>query len=273
MTIINGDDPADFAPVPRDGLPALTAEVVKLWQAVHALQGAAPLLGAGVRIRETGMTTEKGLTSSGAFTATGANVMGNNTSIAGVGMQTFITATQATTAEVGTARGSFGSLNGRLGDMTAKTAAAQSEIDAAHTGYPNLKDRVDTIGTRATVAENKADAAQAEITAARNNNPTLNDRLDIIGTRATSSYNSVQAALGGYSTLNGRITAVNSTATNAQSEVSSARLGSSTLGIRIQAHQLALTQIAAKVTQILNRLDDIDNKGMGSGTWPPTIPG
>lgn len=178
---------------------------------LQALERAAPLRASQIRLDPSGMYVD------GVLEVPGTTRLGSATSIAGVGMNTFITQQQAVRSEVLSARGP----------------------------WPD-------IGTRMTQISTKADDVQAEVTSARGSHANLGTRMSAISSKGDDAL---------------------STANAVQSEVTTARSGSASLNARITAHRAALQTVVNKVDDILDRLDDLDNKGIGQGTWPPVIPG
>lgn len=192
---------------------ALLNEFRDIKRQLAALQRAAPGRASGMRMAADGVTFEDKMTASGA------------TTIAGVGMNTFIPQQQAIRTEVVAARGTWPDIGTRIGEVSSKADATQSEVTTARGAHA-------TLGVRMLAISSKADDTQSEVTAARGGSPNLDARLD-----AMPSASSV-------STL--------------QSQMSTVRD--------------ALVIIIDMVEDLGARLNDLDGKGMGTGTWPPPLP-
>lgn len=160
---------------PTSDFAALLALLKGLDRRLSALERAAPL-------RESGITLDvNSVTMGGSLTATGTTTLGSSTSIAGVGMNTFITQQQGLRSEVLDARGAWDTLGIRLGQISSiansaqSTAnSAQSEVTTARAGSANLNARLNAIaGSIPADLSSQVAALQSRMTTAENNINTI----------------------------------------------------------------------------------------------------
>lgn len=143
-----------------------------------ALERAAPGRVSGLRMWSTGVEFEKNVTATA-----GTVALGSSTTIAGVGMGTFITQQQATRSEVIAARGTWPDIGTRMTQISAKADDA-------------LGDASDAMSA-ASAAQGTANAVQSEVVTARGGSGSLNGRLNTLATSAsvTSLASSTSSAL------------------------------------------------------------------------------